>query len=178
MFASRYAAAAAAALLVPLAASAAHACRGGDCFDVRYREVIEGPPVAIVAPIPVIVAPGRVDTVRMPPETVTVVEDVVVQPAGYAWSRTGPNGERCCAVPVPAETKLVQREVIVRPSRTVTLVTPPEHRWRNRVVAVAPGFRTVTDTRSSVRRSGTRERIRVRVRRTTTFAARPLWYGW
>lgn len=178
MFASRFAAAAAAALVLPLAATAAHACRGGECIDVRYREVIEGPPVAIVAPVPVIVAPGRIDTVRMPPETVTVVEDVVMQPAGYMWDRIGPDGERCCAVPVPAETKLVRRDVVVRPSRNVTLVTPPEHRWRNRVVAVAPGVRTVTDYRSSVRRSGKRERTRVRVRRTTTVVARPLWYGW
>ena len=178
MFASRFAAAAAAALVLPLAATAAHACRGGECIDVRYREVIEGPPVAIVAPVPVIVAPGRIDTVRMPPETVTVVEDVVMQPAGYMWYRTGPDGERCCAVPVPAETKLVRRDVVVRPSRNVTLVTPPEHRWRNQVVAVAPGVRTVTDYRLSVRRSGKRERTRVRVRRTTTVVARPLWYGW
>lgn len=161
---------AAAALGVGLAAAPAEACRGGGgCYDeARYRAVIETPPLVLVQPEPVIVAPGRIDTVRMPAETVTVFQEVVVQPAGYSWSRTGPNGERCCAVPVPAETKLVAREVVARPARDVSVITPPAYRWRDRVVAVRPGARTVIDRKTVV----TRQRTRVRMRR-----AERVWMG-
>lgn len=171
---TRYAALAAAAVLTSLATAPAEACRGIDCDRAggrtvvvrsEVREVIETPPVAYVQPEPVIVAPGRVDIVRMPPETATVFEEVVVQPAGYRWSRTGPDGERCCAVPVPAETKLVAREVVVRPSRRVAVVTPPAYRWRNRVVAVRPGARHVV----------TRERVRVRRADRVWMGG---WIGW
>lgn len=175
MFAPHHAALAAAVLLT-LASSSANACRSGDdCYDtVRYREVIETPPAIVVQPERIIVAPGRVDTVRMPPETATILQEVVVQPAGYSWRRSyGPDGQPCCAVPVPAETKLVMRDVIVRPSRRVSVITPPAHRWRNRVVAVRPGARAVVDYRATT----TRKRTRIRVRRTTTIQE-PLWFGW
>lgn len=175
-------AALAAALCLSVPAAPAQACRGGDCIRTAertvvvergFRTVIETPTVAVVRPERLVVAPGRVDTVRMPPETAAVLQEVVVQPAGYSWSRTGPNGERCCAVPVAAETKFVARDVVVRPSRRVAVVTPPAYEWRDRVVAVRPGVRTVIDHPRAV----TRERTRVRVRRADRVRAVG-WIGW
>lgn len=143
-----YAAFAAAVLGFSLVAAPAHACRGANCTAAQavvvergFREVIEGPPVVVVAPERVMVAPGRVDEMTTAPETVTVFDEIDMQPAGYRWEhRRCPPGQRRCKVFVPAESKFVEREIVVRPGRRVSVVTPPEYALERRVVAVRPGF--------------------------------------
>src|SRR5688572_10185725 len=159
------------AVAVSLSASPASACRGAVCYDrveapdvyetverpvvVRrgYREVYETEPVVVVRPERVVIAPGRVDYVMTPPVTRTVYKEVVVRRAGWRWERTwGPyGGERRCKVPVPAETKLVEREVVVRPGRRVALATPPVYGYRQRAVAVRPARQYVVDHPPAVR---------------------------
>lgn len=171
----------AAALSLVSMATPAAACRpGGECYDkvrlpdvyrsvdrpvvVRpgYREVVETDPIVVVRPERVMVAPGRVDYVMTPPVTRTVLQEVVVRPGGYRWASTyGPYGERRCKVPVPAEVKVVPREVLVRPGRRVRLVSPPVYAYRNRALAVRPAQRFVYAYPPVVRY----ERTRVLVRR-------------
>lgn len=182
-----------AALALAVSASPALACRGGAvCYDrvrmpdvyrsverdvvVRpgFREVVETPPVVVVRPERVLVAPGRVDYALTPPVTRTVLREIVVRPAGYRWEiHDGPYGERRCRVPVPAETKLVAHEVVVRPGRPVPLVTPPLYAVRQRALFVRPGGRYVIDHPPLF----ARERALLRVRRggTAWVRARGAW---
>lgn len=166
------------------AATPASACRyGAECYDkvrlpdvyrtvdrpviVRpgYREVVETRPVVVVRPERVMLQPGRVEYVMTPPVTRTVFQEVVVRRGGYRWASTyGPYGERRCKVPVPAEVKVVPREVVVRPGRRVRMVSPPVYAYQNRAIAVRPAQRIVYDYPPVVRR----ERARVLVRRGTT----------
>ncbi len=173
---------AAVAFVVTLAslASPALACRGGgECYDkVRlpdvyrtverdvvvqpgYRRVVETEPVVVVRPERVMIAPGRVSYEMTPPVTRTVMQEIVVRPAGYRWESTyGPYGERRCKVPVPAEVKLVPREVLVRPGRRVRVVSPPVYGVRQRAIEVRPAERYVVAYPPVV----ARERARVLVR--------------
>ena len=147
----------AAALAFALASVPAHACRGARCADAKsvvveqsFRQVIVGPPVMVVDPERVMVSPERVDELITTPETVAVYDEIDMQPAGYRWEeRNCPPGLRRCKIFEPAETKYVERDVVVRPGRRVSVVTPPEYAWRRRVVAVRPGY--VIDQRTSVR---------------------------
>jgi hypothetical protein len=160
--------------------SPALACRGSECYDkvrlpdvyrtvdrpvvVRpgYREVVETEPVVVVRPERILIEPRRVSYEMGPPVTRTVFQEIVVRRAGYRWETTyGPYGERRCKVPVPAEVKVVPREVLVEPGRRVRVVTPPVYGVRERVVAVRPAGRIVMDYPPVV----TRERARVLVRR-------------
>lgn len=161
-------------------ASPALACRGGgECYDkVRlpnvyrtverdvvvqpgYRRVVETEPVVVVRPERVMIAPGRVSYEMTPPVTRTVMQEIVVRPAGYRWESTyGPYGERRCKVPVPAEVKLVPREVLVRPGRRVRVVSPPVYGVRQRAIEVRPAERYVVAYPPVV----ARERARVLVR--------------
>ena len=188
---SRSLAALAAALALSLAASPASACRSGAvCYDrvrlpdvyatvdrpvvVRpgWREVYETEPVVVVRPERVMVAPGRVDYVMSPPVTRTVFQEVVVRRPGWRWESTwGPHGERRCKVPVPAETRLVAREVVVRPGRPVPVVTPPVYTVRQRALAVRPAQRYVVDHPPVI----ARERARVLVRRGGSAWVRAGW---
>lgn len=167
-----------------VAATPASACRyGAECYDkvrlpdvyrtvdrpvvVRpgYREVVETRPVVVVRPERVMLQPGRVEYVRTPPVTRTVFQEVVVRRGGYRWASTyGPYGERRCKVPVPAEIKVVPREVVVRPGRRVQMVSPPVYAYQNRAIAVRPAQRIVYDYPPVV----ARERTRVLVRRGAT----------
>lgn len=176
----RCAAALSAVVSLSIAASPAQACRGGAaCYDrvrlpdvyrtvdrpvvVRrgYREVYETEPVVVVRPERVMIAPGRVDYAMMPPVTRTEYREVVVRRAGWRWERTwGPYGERRCKVPVPAETKLVAREVVVRPARAVPVVTPPVYGVRQRALAVRPAARYVVDHPPVVRHHRARVLVR------------------
>ena len=157
--------AASAVVSAACAASPAFACRGGgECYDrvrlpdvyrtverpvvVRegYSRIYETRPVVVVRPERVMVQPGRVDYALTPPVTPTVFQEIVVRPAGYRWERTmGPYGERRCKVPVPAEVKVVPREVVVAPSRRVRVVTPPVYAIRNRAIEVRPAQRYVVE---------------------------------
>jgi hypothetical protein len=175
----------------------AWACRGVECYDkvelpdvyravdrpvvVRRgrREVIETEPVVVVRPERVLIEPSRVGYEMTPPVTRTVFQEIVVRPAGYTWETTyGPNGEeRRCKVPVPAEVKVVPREVLVAPGRRVRVVTPPVYGIRERVVAVKPARRVVLDYPPVV----ARERTRMLVRRGGTAWVRAgtyAGYGW
>lgn len=184
-----------AAIVVLVAASPAFACRGVECYDevrlpdvyrtvdrpviVRpgYREVVDRPPVVVVRPERVMVAPGRVSYEMTPPVTRTVFQEIVVRPAGYRWASTwGPYGERRCKVPVPAEVKVVPREVLVHPGRRVRVVQPPIYAVRERAIAVRPAGRYVVDYPPVV----ARERARVLVRRggTAWVRAERASYGW
>ncbi len=162
--ASHHYAAFAALLVLSLAAAPAQACRGARCdivVETEFREVIPGPPLAVVAPERVMVAPGRVDEIMTTPETVTVLEEVDMQPAGYRWeTRRCPPGMRRCKVFEPAESKIVEREIVVRPGRRIAVVTPPAYRWQRRVVAVQPGY--VIESRAFVRRERARGRLSMR----------------
>jgi hypothetical protein len=110
----------------------------------------------------VMVQPGRVDYVMTPPVTRTVLQEIVVRRGGYRWASTyGPYGERRCKVPVPAEVKVVPREVVVAPGRRVRMVSPPVYAVRQRALAVRPAQRIVYDYPPVV----ARERARVLVRR-------------
>lgn len=197
MFSRRLAVLAAVAPMA-FAAEPASACRGVECYDkvelpdvyrtvdrpvvVRrgYREVVEIDPVVVVRPERVLLEPRRVGYEMTPPVTRTVFQEIVVRPAGYTWETTyGPYGEeRRCKVPVPAEVKVVPREVLVAPGRRVRVVTPPVYGLRERVVAVKPARRLVRDTPPVVRR----ERTRVLVRRGGTAWVRSgtyaSGYGW
>lgn len=153
---------AAAALVLSLVADPAHACRRGACGLERSvvveSEVFVGPPVAVVAPERVMVTPGRVDEIITSPETVTVYEEIDMQPAGYAWEYWRcPPGKRRCKVFVPAESKFVEREIVVRPGRRISVVTPPAYAWRRRVMALEPSGAYVVD-----RRVVSRGRLRAR----------------
>jgi len=172
------------ALSLASLATPAAACYGrGECFDrvrlpdvyrtverdvvVRrgYREIVETPPVVVVKPERVMIAPGRVTYEMTPPVTRTVFQEIVVRPAGYRWETTyGPYGERRCKVPVPAEVKVVPREVVVAPGRRMRVVTPPVYGFRERALAVRPGKRYVVGYPPVV----VRERERVLVRRGGT----------
>lgn len=139
-----------------------------------YREVIETPPVVAIRPERVLVAPRRVSYAMTPPVTRTEFQEIVVRPGGYRWASTyGPYGERRCKVPVPAEIKVVPREVYVRPGRRVRVVTPPVYAVRERAVVVRPGRRVVVDHPPGV----FLDRSRVIVRPATT-AWVPASYGW
>lgn len=172
-----------AALSLSSAATPAQACRGAECYDkvrlpdvyrtvdrsvvVRpgYRHVVETEPVVVVRPERVMVAPGRVTYATTAPVTRTVMQEIVVRRAGYRWESTwGPYGERRCKVRVPAEVKLVPREVLVRPGRRVRVVTPPVYAVRERAIAVRPAQRYVVDHPPVI----ARERARVLVRRGGT----------
>lgn len=183
-----------AALAVAAAASPASACRGGgECYDkVRlpdvyrtvdravivqpgFREVVDRPPVVVVRPERVMVAPGRVSYEMTPPVTRTVFQEIVVRPGGYRWASSwGPYGERRCKVPVPAEIKVVPREVLVSPGRRVRVVQPPVFAVRERAIAVRPARRYVVDYPPVI----ARERARVLVRRGGTAWVRAGRYGW
>lgn len=65
---------------------------------------------------------------------------------------------------MPAEVKVVPREVVVRPGRRVRMVTPPVYAYQNRAVAVRPAQRVVYDYPPVV----AHERARVLVRRGGT----------
>src|SRR5690606_3009445 len=131
------------AFFLEFSAAPALACRG-DCYDkvrlpdvyrtvdrevvVRpgFREVVETEPVVVMRAERVRVAPRRARYVMTPPVTRTVMQEIVVRRGGYRWKTTyGPYGERRCKVPVPAEVKLVPREVVVAPGRRVRIVSPP-----------------------------------------------------
>lgn len=161
----------------------AMACRYGECYDkvrlrdvyrtvdrpviVRpgYREIVETRPAVVVRPERVMLQPGRVDYVMSPPVTRTVFQEIVVRRGGYRWKTTyGPYGERRCKVPVPAEVKVVPREIVVAPGRPVRLVTPPVYGYQNRALAVRPAQRIVYDYPPVM----ARERARVLVRRGGT----------
>ena len=191
MFTCRLAAVAAVLSMTSMAAPA-WACRGGECYDkvrlpdvyetvdrpvvVRpgYREVVETEPTVVVRPERVLIEPRRVDYEMTPPVTRTVFQEIVVRRAGYRWETTyGPYGERRCKVPVPAEVKVVPREVFIAPGRRVRVVTPPVYGVRERVVAVKPARRIVMDYPPVV----TRERARVLVRRGGTAWVRTGTYG-
>lgn len=161
------AALAAAIFVFSLAAGPAHACLDGACrersavIERSYREVVVGPPVAVVVPERVMVAPGRVDEIETSPETITEVEEIDMLPAGYRWEyRRCPPGMRRCKVFVPAESKFVERELVVRPGRRVTVVTPPTYEWRGRPVAIAPW--PLASERRALRRDWRRSRVRAR----------------
>jgi hypothetical protein len=110
-----------------------------------------------------------------PPVVRTVFQEVVVRRAGYTGESTyGPYGERRCKVPVPAEVKLVPREVVVGPPRRVRVVTPAVYAVRERAIAVRPARRYVVDYPPVI----ARERTRVLVRRGTTAWVRAGSYGW
>ncbi|WP_072396026.1 hypothetical protein [Hyphomicrobium sp. CS1GBMeth3] len=177
---SRRPVALAAIIFLAFDASPAAACRGGECYDrVRlpdvyrtvdrpvvlrpgYREVVETEPVVVMRAERVLVAPRRVEYVRTPPVTRTMLQEVVVRRGGWRWETTyGPYGERRCKVPVPAEVKLVPREVVVAPGRRVRVVSPPVYAMRERAVAVRPAARIIYDHPPVVGR----ERARVLVRR-------------
>jgi hypothetical protein len=177
---TRHLAAVATVLSIAFTAAPAWACRGGECYDkvrlpdvyrtldrpvvVRsgYREVIETEPVVVVRPERFLIEPRRVSYEMTPPVTRTVFQEIVVRPAGYRWETTyGPYGERRCKVPVPAEVKIVPREVFVAPGRRVRVVTPAVYGLRERVVAVRPASRVVMDYPPVL----ARERARVLVRR-------------
>lgn len=173
-----------AALFLALAWSSpsAFACRGA-CYDkvrlpdvyrtverpvvVRpgYREIVETEPVVVMRTERVLVAPRRVGYVVTPPVTRTVLQEVVVRRAGWRWETTyGPYGERRCKVPVPAEIKVVPREVVVAPGRRVRVASPPVYAVRQRAVAVRPAMRLVYERPPVI----ARERTRVLVRRGGT----------
>jgi hypothetical protein len=173
-------------------ASPASACVG-ECYDkIRtpdvyavvdrpvvvqpgFREVVVTRPTVVMRPETVLVAPRRVRYEMTPPATRTVFQEVVVRRAGYTWESTyGPYGERRCKVPVPAEVKLVPREVVVGPPRRVRVVTPAVYVVRERAIAVRPARRYVVDYPPVV----ARERSRVLVRRGTTAWVRAGSYGW
>lgn len=176
---------AASAALLSLAAfsTSASACTYGECYDkvrtpdvyrtvdrpvvVRrgYREVVETEPVVVVRPERVMVQPSRVEYVRTPPVTRTVFQEIVVRRGGYRWKTTyGPYGERRCKVRVPAEVKVVPREVVVAPGRRVRVRTPAVYAYQNRAIAVRPAKRFVRDVPPVVEY----ESSRVLVRRGTT----------
>jgi hypothetical protein len=173
-----------AVLIVATSASPASACRGGgECYDrvsypdvyrtverpvvVRrgYREVYETRPSVVVRQERVMLQPGRVTYAMTPPITRTVLQEVVVRPAGWRWESTyGPYGERRCKVAVPAEVKVVPREILVHPGRRVRMIEPPVYGIQNRAVAVRHAQRYVVDhppvigyesTRVLARRGGT-----------------------
>lgn len=179
---SRYIAVAATLSAAVSIASPASACHGrAECYDkVRfpdvyrtverpvvvergYREVYETRPSVVVRPERVMLSPPRVEYAMTPPVTRTVLQEVVVRRAGYRWETTyGPYGEeRRCKVPVPAEVKVVPREILVRPGRRVRMVTPAVYGYQNRAVAVRPAQRYVVDHPPVV----AYERTRVLVRR-------------
>jgi hypothetical protein len=179
----RFAASAALFTFALASTTAANACTYGECYDkvrvpdvyrtvdrpvvVRpgYREVVETAPVVVVRPERVMLQPPRVDYVMTPPVTRTVFQEIVVRRGGYRWKTTyGPYGERRCKVPVPAEVKVVPREVLVAPGRRVRVRTPGVYAYQNRAVAVRPAQRIVYDYPPVV----TNERVRVRVRRGGT----------
>lgn len=179
-----------ATLSIAYTASPASACRG-ECYDkvrlpdvyrtverpvvVRsgYREVVETDPVVVMRAERVLVSPRRVDYVMTPPVTRTVMQEVVVRRAGWRWETTyGPFGERRCKVRVPAEVKVVPREVVVSPGRRVRVVSPPVYALRERAVAVRPAMRVVYDYPPVV----ASERSRVLVRRGGTAWVRST--GW
>lgn len=179
----RHPAALAAFCFLAVSPSPAAACRGGECYDkvrlpdvyrtvdrtvvVRpgYREVVETEPVVVMRAERVLVAPRRVEYVRTPPVTRTVMQEIVVRRGGWRWETTyGPYGERRCKVPVPAEVKLVPREVTVAPGRRVRVVSPPVYAVRERAVAVRPAKRIIYDYPPVI----ARERAHVRVRRGGT----------
>jgi hypothetical protein len=127
-----------------------------------YRDVYDIDPVVVVRPDRVMVRPARVVYRERPPVVRTVLQRIVVRPAGYAWASTyGPYGERRCKVPVPAEIKLVPREVVVRPGRLEAVSLPPVYAPYNRVVAVRPPRQLIVDHPPIVER----ERTSVLVRR-------------
>lgn len=169
-------------LVLEITATPARACRG-DCYDkvrlpdiyrtvdrpviVRpgFREVVETEPVVVMRAERVMIAPRRVDYVMTPPVTRTVMQEIVVRRGGYRWKATyGPYGERRCKVPVPAEVKVVPREVVVGPGRRVRVVSPAMYAIRERAIAVRPAQRIVYDYPPVV----ARERARVLVRRGGT----------
>jgi hypothetical protein len=173
--------------------SPALACRGaGPCYDrvqqpdvyatvdrpvmVRpgFREVYQREGVVVVRPERFMVRPPRVAYRERPPVVRTVLQEVVVRPAGYAWASSyGPFGERRCRVPVPAEIKVVPREVLVRPGRIEAVSLPPVYGFRQRVVAVRPPRDIVVDHPAIV----ARERASVLVRRGGV-AWLPAGQGW
>lgn len=161
-----FAAFAIAALVLSLAADPAYACREGRCaernvVESEYRKAAWAPPVAIVVPERVMVARGRVDKIETSPETVTVIEEIDMLPAGYRWEdRRCPPGTRRCKVFVPAESKFVERDVVMQPGRRVSVVTPPTYEWRGRPAAVSPGV-AVSRSRA-LRRDWRRSRVRAR----------------
>jgi hypothetical protein len=151
--------------VVVAAASPALACRGGaECYDRvsypdvyrtverpvvverGYRDVYETRPTVVVRQERVMLQPPRVTYAMTPPVTRTVFQEVVVRRAGWRWETTyGPYGERRCKVPVPAEVKVVPREVLIAPSRRVRMVEPAVYGIQNRAVAVRPAQRYVVD---------------------------------
>jgi hypothetical protein len=170
----------AAALSMYALASPALACRGDrECYDkmrlpdvyraadrpvlVRsgYREVIETEPVVVVRPERVLIEPRRIGYEMTPPVTRTVFQEIVVRRAGYRWETTyGPYGERRCKVPVPAEIKVVPREVLVEPGRRVRVDLPAVYGLRERVVAVRPARRILMDVPPVIARERARHLVR------------------
>ncbi len=118
--------------------------------------------------------PPRVIYAMTPPVTRTVFQEVVVRRAGWRWETTyGPYGERRCKVPVPAEVKVVPREILIRPSRRVRMVEPAVYGIQNRAVAVRQAQRYAVDHPPVV----AYERTRVLARRGGTAWVRAD-YGW
>lgn len=117
------------------------------------QQIVHTPPVVVMRPTRVEVAPARVHTEHVPavvgtvvqkqlvkPATVshvatpptfrTVHETVVVAPAHQRWEhRRGLLGrETMCKVEVAAQTRTVARQVMVDPGRKVPVVTPAVYR--------------------------------------------------
>ena len=131
-----------------------------------FREVVSTPPVVARRVEPVVVAPARAWTERIPavygtavhtemvepasvhyrvtpPVTRIVREHVVVRPGGYRWARTvSPDGfERRCKVPVAPVVRSVAREVVVAPPRRIAVYQPAVYRNVAVPVLVRPAMK-------------------------------------
>lgn len=89
----------------------------------------------------VLVAPARRRYVAQPAVTRTVRESVVVKAARVHWERRRGflgHGERLCRIVVPAETREVERQIVVAPARRVAEFTPAVYETRVRSVLLRP----------------------------------------
>ncbi len=89
----------------------------------------------------VLVAPARRHYVEEPAVTRTIRQSVIVKPARVRWEHSRGflgRGERLCKVVVPAETREVERQVVVSAARRVAEVTPAVYETRVRSVLLSP----------------------------------------
>ena len=128
-----------------------------------YSEVVHTPPVVLdrvarVEAVPgrwyahstpavygsmartVMVAPARTVSEHVPAVRQRVLSHVVVRPAKVGWQRSVDafGRETMCKVEVPAQTRAVERDVVVAPARTVERVVPARYSTVAQPVLVQP----------------------------------------
>lgn len=114
--------------------------------SAEWEELVVVPATYKTVEEQVVVKEASKKLVKLPAEYQTVEEKVVIRPAYTTWKKgRGPiekldeaTGEIMCLVEVPEESKIVSRQVLVKPERTEEVIIPAEYTTITKQVVDVP----------------------------------------